>query len=185
MLLNKVCTLIHVSVVPALQLCLNHPPSGSQYRGPTVIICTTTVDQANQCHKRMLPPFFCFIYHLTSLVIRNLGTPLGIRSALCAGAAGSGNTQNEVAAIQRDAVHVLIGTPAKLNEVVTARGTLGGSECRLLIVSLLFRPLLMVLHKKDDTKLTYKAGRSRPTSRSKSVRKRLIHSQTPSTAQKG
>lgn len=68
-------------------------------------------------------------------VVRNLGAPLGIRSALSAGAAGSGNVQNEVAAIQRDAVHVLIGTPAKLNEVITARGVVGGSDCRLLIVS--------------------------------------------------
>lgn len=68
-------------------------------------------------------------------VVRNLGAPLGIRSALSAGAAGSGNVPNEVAAIQRDAVHVLIGTPAKLNEVITALGVVGGSDCRLLIVS--------------------------------------------------
>ncbi|KAI9637981.1 uncharacterized protein MKK02DRAFT_22278 [Dioszegia hungarica] len=105
-------------VVPALQLCLTHPSTSPQYRGPTVVIVTTTVDQANQCHK----------------LVRNLGAPLGIRSALSAGAAGSGNVQNEVAAIQRDAVHVLIGTPAKLNEVITARGVVGGSDCRLLIL---------------------------------------------------
>lgn len=68
-------------------------------------------------------------------MIRNLGGPLGIRSALAAGAGGTGNVQADVTAIQRDAVHVLIGTPAKLNEVITARGAAGGSECRLLIVS--------------------------------------------------
>jgi superfamily II DNA/RNA helicase len=68
------------------------------------------------------------------LVVRNLGAPLGIRSALSAGAAGSGNVQVDVTAIQRDAVHILIGTPAKLNEVITARGISGGSECRLLVV---------------------------------------------------
>ena len=40
------------SVIPALQLCLGLPPSNGAYRGPSVLIITTTVDQANQCHKR-------------------------------------------------------------------------------------------------------------------------------------
>ena len=38
------------SVVPALQQCLNAPTS-SGYRGPFVLVITTTVDQATQCHK--------------------------------------------------------------------------------------------------------------------------------------
>ncbi|ORY29981.1 hypothetical protein BCR39DRAFT_574365 [Naematelia encephala] len=103
-------------VVPALQLCLSLPPPG-QYRGPAVIIITTTVDQATQCHK----------------LVRNLGGPLGVRSALAAGAAGSSGIQGEIQAIQRDAVHLLVGTPAKVNEVMT-RGSLGGADCRLLIL---------------------------------------------------
>jgi superfamily II DNA/RNA helicase len=37
--------------------------------------------------------------------------------------------------MQRDAIQILIGTPATINEVVNARGGLSGSECRLLIVS--------------------------------------------------
>lgn len=68
-------------------------------------------------------------------VVRNIGGPLGIRSALVAGAAGSSSLQNEIAAVQRDAVHLLIGTPAKLNEVMAAKGVTGGSDCRLLVVS--------------------------------------------------
>lgn len=71
-------------------------------------------------------------------MVRNIGGPLGIRSALVAGVAGSSNIQNEIAAVQRDQVHLLIGTPAKLNEVVTARGPMGGADCRLLVVRLSF-----------------------------------------------
>ncbi|KAK4689757.1 hypothetical protein P7C73_g336, partial [Tremellales sp. Uapishka_1] len=89
-------------VVPALQLCLTLPPQ-QQYRGPNVIIITTTVDQATQCQKP-------------------------------AGASGSSGIPSEIAAIQRDAVHVLIGTPAKMQEVMTLRGGLSGSEVRLLIL---------------------------------------------------
>lgn len=105
------------SVIPALQLCLTLPPPQGPYRGPSVIIITTTVDQATQCHK----------------LVRNVGGPLGVRTALAAGAAGSLSVQGEVAAMQRDAIQILIGTPAKINEVVNNRG-LAGSDCRLLIL---------------------------------------------------
>lgn len=37
--------------------------------------------------------------------------------------------------MQRDAVHLLIGTPAKVLEVMTTRGGLQGGEVRTLIVS--------------------------------------------------
>ena len=40
------------SIIPALQLCLSLPQQSGPYRGPSVIIVTTTVDQATQCHKR-------------------------------------------------------------------------------------------------------------------------------------
>lgn len=105
-------------VVPALQLCLTLPPASGTYKGPAVIIITTTVDQATQCHK----------------LVRNIGGPLGVRSALAAGTAGSSALQSEIATIQRDAVHLLIGTPAKIAEVLAPRGGLGSSECRLLIL---------------------------------------------------
>ncbi|KAL1410969.1 hypothetical protein Q8F55_001912 [Vanrija albida] len=105
-------------VIPALQLCLSLPPPQGPYRGPAVIIITTTVDQATQCHK----------------LVRNVGGPLGVRSALAAGAAGSGNLAAEVGAMGRDAIQMLIGTPAKINEVMSARGALSGNECRLLIL---------------------------------------------------
>lgn len=64
-----------------------------------------------------------------------MGGPIGIRAAVAAGAAGSSNVQNEIAQMQRDQIHLLVGTPAKICEVMTARGGLGGGEVRLLIVS--------------------------------------------------
>lgn len=67
-------------------------------------------------------------------MVRGVGGPIGIRSAVAAGAAGSGNVQNEIAQMQRDQIHLLVGTPAKICEVMTARGGLGGGEVRLLIV---------------------------------------------------
>jgi superfamily II DNA/RNA helicase len=71
---------------------------------------------------------------LTGSVVRNIGGPLGVRSALAAGAAGSSGLQNEIAAMHRDAIHLLVGTPAKLNEILNSRGSVSGGECRLLIV---------------------------------------------------
>ncbi|WWD16183.1 hypothetical protein CI109_100608 [Kwoniella shandongensis] len=105
-------------VIPALHLCQTLPPPSGPYAGPAVIIITTTVDQAMQCHK----------------LIRGVGGPIGIRAGIAAGAAGSSGLQNEIATMQRDAIHILVGTPAKVHEVMTARGGLGGSEVRLLIL---------------------------------------------------
>ncbi|KAK8869556.1 hypothetical protein IAR55_000123 [Kwoniella newhampshirensis] len=105
-------------VIPALHLCQTLPSPSGPYLGPSVIIITTTVDQAMQCHK----------------LLRGVGGPIGIRAGIAAGAAGSSGLQNEIAAMQRDAIHLLVGTPAKVHEVMTSRGGLGGSEVRLLIL---------------------------------------------------
>lgn len=69
------------------------------------------------------------------IVVQNVGGPLGIRSALAAGATGSSGLQNEIAAMNRDAAHLLVGTPAKVNEVFSVRGGVPGGDVRLLIVS--------------------------------------------------
>lgn len=57
-----------------------------------------------------------------------------MRAALAAGAAGSSGLPNELAAMQRDQIQILIGTPAKVNEVMNMRGGLSGADCRLLIL---------------------------------------------------
>lgn len=75
-------------------------------------------------------------------MVRGVGGPIGIRAAVAAGAAGSTNVQNEIAQMQRDQIHLLVGTPAKVCEVMTARGGLGGGEVRLLIV----RPQLFIIY---------------------------------------
>jgi len=83
------------------------------------MIITTTVDQATQAHK----------------LVRNLGGPLGVRSALAAGATGSSGLANEVQQMGREGVHLIVGTPGKIGEVLGLRAGVAGSEVRLLIVS--------------------------------------------------
>ncbi|WVO14121.1 hypothetical protein L204_101749 [Cryptococcus depauperatus] len=105
-------------VIPALHLCQSLPQPTGSYNGPYVIIVTTTVDQAMQCHK----------------LICGVGGPIRIRAAVAAGAPGSSNLHNEITQMQRDQIHLLVGTPAKVCEVMTSRNGLGGGECRLLIL---------------------------------------------------
>lgn len=40
------------SVIPIVQLCLSLDMSTGPYKGPKAVVITTTVDQANQAHKR-------------------------------------------------------------------------------------------------------------------------------------
>ena len=82
-------------------------------------------------------------------MVRGVGGPIGIRAAVAAGAAGSSNVQNEIAQMQRDQIHLLVGTPAKICEVMTARGGLGGGEVRLLIVSPNFFSYVLFLKDKE------------------------------------
>jgi translation initiation factor 4A len=111
---------------------LTLPPSNGSYRGPSVVIITTTVDQATQCHKRKRFGLRAQFEELTS-VVRSVGGPLGVRAALAAGVAGSSSLSGEIAQMQRDSVQLLIGTPAKIAEVLSPRG-MNGSEVKLLIV---------------------------------------------------
>ncbi|ODN98348.1 translation initiation factor [Cryptococcus wingfieldii CBS 7118] len=104
-------------VIPALHLCQSLLQPTGPYAGPSVIIITTTVDQAMQCHK----------------LVRGVGGPIGIRAGIAAGASGSSNLQNEIAQMQREQIHLLVGTPAKVNEVMGVRGGLQGDDTRLLI----------------------------------------------------
>lgn len=82
-------------------------------------------------------------------MVRGVGGPIGIRAAVAAGAAGSSNVQNEIAQMQRDQIHLLVGTPAKICEVMTVRGGLGGGEVRLLIVSPNFFSYVFFLKDKE------------------------------------
>ena len=97
-------------------------------------------------------------------VIRSVGGPLGVRSGVAAGMSGSSGLPNEIAQMQRDAVQLLVGTPAKIAEVISPRG-LNGSEVKLLIVSAILERSLTT------------ARRSRPADRAQPVRARLERDQ--------
>ena len=89
-----------------------------------------------------------------------------MRSGVAAGMSGSSGLPNEIVQMQRDAVQLLVGTPAKIAEVISPRG-LNGSEVKLLIVSAILQP---------ERSLTT-ARRSRPADRAQPVRARLERDQ--------
>jgi superfamily II DNA/RNA helicase len=75
--------------------------------------------------------------NLVSTVIRDIGAPLGVRTGLAVGASGADMT-GDLANWHRNAVHVLVGTPARLNDVMVKHsnnGGLPGGEVRMLVVS--------------------------------------------------
>lgn len=73
----------------------------------------------------------------TIAVIRDLGVALGIRASLAVGAAG-GDFSGDVRNITQNAAHVVVGTPARVNDVFAATGgaaSVPPGEVRLLVVS--------------------------------------------------
>ncbi|KAF9534864.1 hypothetical protein CPB83DRAFT_843068 [Crepidotus variabilis] len=105
-------------VIPAIQVAVTNmdtrPP-----RGPIVIMVSTTVDQANQANR----------------MIRDLGSPIGVKSALGVGSATSGNELNqELRQFQQNMPHIICGTPQKLHALFTSSGGLPGSEVRFLVL---------------------------------------------------
>lgn len=88
-------------------------------RGPIVIMLSTTVDQANQAHR----------------MIRDLGGPIGVRSALGTGTSTSGpDFAQELRVLHQNMPHIICGTPQKLHALFTAPGGLAGGEVRFLVL---------------------------------------------------
>ena len=80
---------------------------------------STTVDQATQAQR----------------MIRDLGGPIGVRSALGVGTTTSGNDlTQELRLLQQNLPHIICGTPQKLHALFTAPGGLLGSEVRFLVL---------------------------------------------------
>ncbi|KAG8907056.1 hypothetical protein FRB99_005433 [Tulasnella sp. 403] len=100
---------IHV----ALTICVSKPVPN---RGPVVVIISTTVDQATQAQR----------------MIRDLGGPIGVRSAL--GVGTGGDVVQELRMLQQSMPHILCGTPQKLHSLFTASNGLTGGEVRLLVL---------------------------------------------------
>ncbi|THV08622.1 hypothetical protein K435DRAFT_772079 [Dendrothele bispora CBS 962.96] len=106
-------------VIPAIQIAVTSIASQPVNRGPTVIMISTTVDQATQAQR----------------MIRDLGGPIGVRSALGVGAAAAGADLNqELRLLQQNMPHIICGTPQKLHALFTSPGGLIGSEVRFLVL---------------------------------------------------
>lgn len=107
-------------VIPAIQIAVTNISARAPNRGPTVIMISTTVDQATQAQR----------------MIRDLGGPIGVRSALGVGAtSASSELAQELRLLQQNMPHIICGTPQKLHALFTAtQGALSGSEVRFLVL---------------------------------------------------
>ena len=107
-------------VIPAIQIAVVNAVGQPQIRGPSVIMISTTVDQATQAQR----------------MIRDLGGPIGVRSALGVGASSTNSDQinHELRLLQQNMPHIICGTPQKLHALFAAPGGLSGSEVRFLVL---------------------------------------------------
>lgn len=88
-------------------------------RGPLVVMISTTVDQATQAQR----------------MIRDLGGPIGVRSALGVGSASNaGDVAQETRLLHQNMPHIICGTPQKLHALFTSSGGISGSEVRFLVL---------------------------------------------------
>ncbi|KAJ7498983.1 hypothetical protein FB451DRAFT_1427699 [Mycena latifolia] len=104
-------------VIPAIQIAVTNISVRPPNRGPIVIMVSTTVDQATQAQR----------------MIRDLGGPIGVRSALGVGATTNDLSQ-ELRLLQQNMPHIICGTPQKLHALFTSSGGLVGSEVRFLVL---------------------------------------------------
>lgn len=106
-------------VIPAIHIALTNWNPRTVLRGPIVVMVSTTVDQATQAQR----------------MIRDLGGPIGIKSALGVGATGAGtDLSQELRILQQNMPHIICGTPQKLHALFTSSGGLSGSEVRFLVL---------------------------------------------------
>lgn len=104
-------------VIPAIQVAVTNLQAS--HRGPLVIMISTTVDQATQAQR----------------MIRDIGGPIGIRSALGVGTTNATtDLSQELRLLQQNMPHIICGTPQKLHALFTAAGGLQGSDVRFLVL---------------------------------------------------
>lgn len=105
-------------VIPAIQVVVTNM-STRPNRGPVAIMVSTTLDQATQAQR----------------MIRDLGGPIGVKSALGVGTTPvGGELAQELRLLQQNMPHIICGTPQKLHALFTAPGGLSGSEVRFLVL---------------------------------------------------
>ncbi|EIN10689.1 P-loop containing nucleoside triphosphate hydrolase protein [Punctularia strigosozonata HHB-11173 SS5] len=135
-------------VIPAIQIVLTHINNRNANVGPTVVMISTTVDQATQAQR----------------MIRDLGGPIGVRSALGVGVASASNDLGpELRLLQQNSPHIICGTPQKLHALFTAPGGLNGSQVRFLVLDEVDQLIARNLH---DFVLNIVKGFPPPRSRS-------------------
>jgi superfamily II DNA/RNA helicase len=106
-------------VIPAIQVAVTNITARSPNRGPIVIMISTTVDQATQAQR----------------MIRDLGGPIGVRSALGVGTtSASSDLSQELRLLHQNMPHIICGTPQKLHALFTSPSGLLGSEVRFLVL---------------------------------------------------
>ncbi|OSX60355.1 hypothetical protein POSPLADRAFT_1171425 [Postia placenta MAD-698-R-SB12] len=106
-------------VIPAIHIALTYAPTRMPLRGPIVVMISTTVDQATQAQR----------------MIRDLGGPIGIKSALGVGAtSASSDLTQELRLLQQNMPHIICGTPQKLHALFTSPGGISGSDVRFLVL---------------------------------------------------
>jgi translation initiation factor 4A len=106
-------------VIPAIHVALVNSTGRAPTIGPIVVMISTTVDQATQAQR----------------MIRDIGGPIGVRSALGVGSAFSNNDlAQELRLLQQNMPHIICGTPQKLHALLTTPGGLAGSQVRFLVL---------------------------------------------------
>lgn len=106
-------------MIPAIHIAVTHAANRGQLRGPIVVMISTTVDQATQAQR----------------MIRDLGGPIGVRSALGVGASSANSDlSQELRLLHQNMPHILCGTPQKLHALFTSPGGISGSEVRFLVL---------------------------------------------------
>ncbi|RPD74365.1 P-loop containing nucleoside triphosphate hydrolase protein [Lentinus tigrinus ALCF2SS1-7] len=104
-------------VIPAIHIAVTYGSTRTPVRGPLVVMISTTVDQATQAQR----------------MIRDLGGPIGVKSALGVGST-AGDLNQELRILQQNVPHIICGTPQKLHALFTTPGGLSGSEVRFLVL---------------------------------------------------
>ncbi|KAH9951817.1 hypothetical protein B0H21DRAFT_775957 [Amylocystis lapponica] len=106
-------------VIPAIHIAISNSPARSPLRGPIVVMISTTVDQATQAQR----------------MIRDLGGPIGVKSALGVGSISANNDlSQELRLLQQNVPHIICGTPQKLHALFTSPGGISGSDVRFLVL---------------------------------------------------
>ena len=106
-------------VIPAIHIAITNGANRGPVRGPVVVMISTTVDQATQAQR----------------MIRDLGGPIGVKSALGVGStSGGGDLSQELRLLQQNVPHIICGTPQKLHALFTQSGGLSGADVRFLVL---------------------------------------------------